>query len=228
VAKSERKEENYEYIMNGNIDNKNDAREAFAKVSKDKETVTEVDDDMVKNSTANPLVISDKQGSYPIEFTDVTSAEDDDQFKPHKASLGSKCPKFKPPDATAPNLTSQTQNAETAFKDEENFFENNPSLMENVPSKTAAEIYDEFEEKVEEFEDIVHVVDQLEEPPDAETMKELAGINKTVRKLAADLKVDPSFTKTYPDVGPEFKSLMKSAVKKGKICQSAEAAQDKY
>ena len=60
VAKSERKEENYEYIMNGNIDNKNDAREAFAKVSKDKETVTEVDDDMVKNSTANPLVISDK------------------------------------------------------------------------------------------------------------------------------------------------------------------------
>ena len=31
--------------MNGNIDNKNDAREAFAKVSKDKETVTEVDDD---------------------------------------------------------------------------------------------------------------------------------------------------------------------------------------
>ena len=46
--------------MNGNIDNKNDARESFAKVSKDKETVTEVDDDMVKNSTANPLVISDK------------------------------------------------------------------------------------------------------------------------------------------------------------------------
>ena len=37
--------------------------------------------------------------------------------------------------------------------------------MENVPSKTAAEIYNEFEEKVEEFEDIVHVVDQLEEPP---------------------------------------------------------------
>lgn len=113
-----------------------------------------------------------RQGSYPIEFTDVTSAEDDDQFKPHKASLGSKCPKFKPPDATAPNLPSQTQNAETAFKDEENFFENNPSLMENVPSKTAAEIYNEFEEKVEEFEDIVHVVDQLEEPPDAETISD--------------------------------------------------------
>ena len=53
-----------------------------------------------------------------------------------------------------------------------NFFETNPSLMENVPSKTAAEIYNEFEEKVEEFEDIVHVVDQLEEPPDAETISD--------------------------------------------------------
>ena len=106
--------------MNGNIDNKTDAR--------DEETITEVDDKMVKNSKANPEVIFDK-APMPIEFADVTSAEDDDQLTALKTSPGSKYPKSEPTDAATLNLSSQTQNAETVFKKEENFSEDNICIV---------------------------------------------------------------------------------------------------
>jgi adenylate kinase family enzyme len=112
--KSKQKGAIFESILNGNIDNKTDAR--------DEETITEVDDKMVKNSKANPEVIFDK-APMPIEFADVTSAEDDDQLTALKTSPGSKYPKSEPTDAATLNLSSQTQNAETVFKKEENFSE---------------------------------------------------------------------------------------------------------
>ena len=102
VAKSERREDNYEYIMNGNINDKNQAREAFAKASKDEETVTEVDDKRVKKSKANRDVIFDKA---PIEFPDVASTDDDGQFKAHKSE---------PPDTATQNPL--RPNAEPTFK----------------------------------------------------------------------------------------------------------------
>ena len=120
----------YESILNGNIDNKTDAREASAKASNDEETITEVDDKMDKNSKANPEVIFDK-APMPIEFADVTSAEDDDQLTALKTSPGSKYPKSEPTDAATLNLSSQTQNAETVFKKQENFSEDKSSLIIN-------------------------------------------------------------------------------------------------
>ena len=44
---------------------------------------------------------------------------------------------------------------------------------------------EELQGKVEEFNDLVHDADQLEEPPE-ETMEEFAGINKAVRRPVAD------------------------------------------
>ena len=116
--KYKQKEAMYESILNGNIDNKTDAREASNKASNDEETITEVDDKMDKNSKANPEVIFDK-APMPIEFADVTSAEDDDQLTALKTSPGSKYPKSEPTDAATLNLSSQTQNAETVFSCDE-------------------------------------------------------------------------------------------------------------
>ena len=133
--KSKQKEAIFESILNGNIDNKTDAREASNKASNDEETITEVDDKMDKNSKANPEVIFDK-APMPIEFADVTSAEDDDQLTALKTSPGSKYPKSEPTDAATLNLSSQTQNAETVFKKEENFSEDKSSFGGNILIKS--------------------------------------------------------------------------------------------
>ena len=117
------------FKIESEVSNKTDAREASAKASNDEETITEVDDKMYKNSKANPEVIFDK-APMPIEFADVTSAEDDDQLTALKTSPGSKYPKSEPTDAATLNLSSQTQNAETVFKKEENFSEDKSSLVE--------------------------------------------------------------------------------------------------
>ena len=98
--KSKQKGAIFESILNGNIDNKTDAR--------DEETITEVDDKMVKNSKANPEVIFDK-APMPIEFADVTSAEDDDQLTALKTSPGSKYPKSEPKDAATLNPQSNSK-----------------------------------------------------------------------------------------------------------------------
>ena len=127
--------------------------------SKAEKTTVEVDNDLVKNSKAHTEVIFDKA---PLESADDNLAESDDQFEAHNTTFLAKYLKSEAPDAATFNPLSQTQNAETAFN-EEHFSEINPSWMENVRSNSTAEIYEEFLGKVEDFDDIVHDDEQLDE-----------------------------------------------------------------
>ena len=83
--------------------------------------------------------------------------------------------------------------------------EDSNTTEETMPPKAApspAQIYATLKEKIEEFDDIKKLFDELGGVPPEETLQELSDTNKAIRKLAAELKKsDPNVKDTYPDVG---------------------------
>ena len=106
--------------------------------------------------------------------------------------------------------------------------EDSNTTEETMPPKAAptpAHIYATFKERVEEFDDIKSVVDELGSVPPEDTLQELSDINKAIRKLAADLKKsDPNFEDTYPDVGRHRNKVQLELMKLQQMKESARNA----
>ena len=106
--------------------------------------------------------------------------------------------------------------------------EDTNTIEETMPPKAAptpAQIYATFKERVEEFDDIKSVVDELGRVPPEDTLQELSDINKAIRKLAAEIKKsDPNSKDTYPDVGTHRSRVQLELMKLQELKETARNA----
>lgn len=72
-------------------------------------------------------------------------------------------------------LESSIEETET---EDDVFFDRTDLLEEIMPPKTAPQLHDSFQEKVEEFNEISSIVEQTGKPPDGDTLGELDDLNK--------------------------------------------------
>ena len=105
----------------------------------------------------------------------------------------------------------ETETEDDVFFDTANLVE---EIMPPKAAPTPAQLFDSFEEKVEEFNDIAKIVEQTGKPPDSDTLGELDDLNKAIRKLVNDMKkADSNYETAFPDVGTKKTEVYLSLIK---------------